>query len=57
MRSRRRCFFWALMRAALQDLKLASLTVVHAGKESFPLAKNIYALACTDLVERLQPLK
>jgi predicted AAA+ superfamily ATPase len=45
------------MRAALQDLKLASLTVVHAGKESFPLAKNIYALACTDLVERLQPLK
>jgi hypothetical protein len=45
------------MRAALQDLKLASVTVVHAGNESYPLAKDIYALACADLVERLPPLK
>jgi uncharacterized protein len=45
------------MRSALQDLKLKSLTVVHAGKDSFPLAKNIDALSCGDLVNHLQPLK
>ena len=43
------------MRVALADLKLDRLTVVHAGKESFPLAKNVRALGATDLaVERLQ---
>lgn len=45
------------MRSALQDLKLKSLTVIHAGDESFPLSEKIDALSCGDLVKRLQPLK
>jgi hypothetical protein len=43
------------MRAALHDLKLDSLTVVHAGKDSFPLARNILALSYHDLVKHLRP--
>ena len=41
------------MRSALQDLKLKSLTIVHAGRETFPLAKNVEALSWLHLVERL----
>lgn len=37
------------MRIAMQDLKLKSLTVVHAGKETFPLARNVEALSHTAL--------
>jgi hypothetical protein len=37
------------MRIAMQDLKLKSLTVVHAGRDSFPLAKNVEALSYTAL--------
>jgi len=44
------------MRSALQDLRLETLTVVHAGKQSFPMTKDIYALACADLVKRVEPL-
>jgi predicted AAA+ superfamily ATPase len=38
------------MRAALSDLKLDSLDVVHAGTETFPLAKRIRAVAASRLL-------
>jgi uncharacterized protein len=44
------------MRVAVTDLKLDSLTVVHAGKETFPLVKDIVALSCHDLVRRVTAL-
>lgn len=37
------------MRSALSDLKLKSLTVIHAGDETFPLANNIRAVAFSRL--------
>jgi hypothetical protein len=37
------------MRMACADLKLDSLDVVHAGRESFPMTENIRALAIDDL--------
>lgn len=43
------------MRSALTDLKLTSLTVVHAGRESFPLAKNVEAMSWLHLVDRVAP--
>jgi hypothetical protein len=45
------------MRSALHDLKLKSLTVVHAGTESFPLAKNVRAVAAAALVDEIKPLR
>ncbi|HEX7507255.1 MAG TPA: hypothetical protein VF550_10825 [Polyangia bacterium] len=33
------------MQVALQDLKLDSLDVIHAGRDNFPLAKNIRAVS------------
>jgi predicted AAA+ superfamily ATPase len=45
------------MRSAIHDLRLKSLTVVHAGTESFPLAKNIRAVAAAALVEEITPLQ
>ncbi|MBI4573306.1 MAG: ATP-binding protein [candidate division NC10 bacterium] len=45
------------MRAALLDLRLASLDVVHAGDRSFPLTDKIRALALSDLLDVLQPLR
>ncbi len=45
------------MRAALGDLKLDELTVVHAGAATFPLGARITAMACADLVKRLRPLR
>lgn len=44
------------MRAALSNLHLQSLTVVHAGKETYPLAKNVQALSWHHLVERIRAL-
>ena len=41
------------IRSALQDLKLKSVTLVHAGRETYPLAKNVEALSWLHLVERL----
>lgn len=32
------------MKIALKDLKLHRLDVVHAGREAFPLAKNVRAI-------------
>jgi hypothetical protein len=43
-------------RVALEDLALDRLYVVHAGKETFPLAAKTTALAATRLLEDLDPL-
>lgn len=43
------------MRSALETLGLHSLTVIHAGKDSFPLAKRVRALAANDLLDALKP--
>ena len=45
------------MRTALADLGLAELSVVHAGKQSFPLAPRIQAVALRRLVEDVKPLR
>lgn len=44
------------MRAAMQDLKLGTLYVLHAGEDSFPLAKDINALSYRQLHATLRPL-
>lgn len=41
------------MRAALIDLGLTQLDVVHAGTDSFPLAPKIRAIAAADLLKQL----
>jgi len=43
----------ASMRAAVRDLELGELIVVHAGKESFPLANRVRAIAAHRLVDDL----
>jgi predicted AAA+ superfamily ATPase len=45
------------MRSALQDLKLKSLTVVHAGRETFPLSEQVQAVAVDDLLKILKSLR
>lgn len=45
------------MRSAMTDLRLSALTLVHAGDDSFPLAKNIRALSWKAIVHELDPLK
>ncbi len=45
------------MRTACKDLKLTRLDVVHAGKETFPLARGIRALAVGHLAKELKPLR
>lgn len=44
------------MRTAITDLGLAQLHVVHAGHDSFPLAKKIQAIAMERLLEDIHPL-
>jgi predicted AAA+ superfamily ATPase len=44
------------MRSALDDLALVRLDVIHAGTETFPLAKKIRAVASTRLLTDLKPL-
>ena len=39
------------MRAAIDDLGLSRLDVIHAGEHSFPLAKRVRAVAGTRIVE------
>ncbi len=39
------------MRGALTDLKLTRLDVIHAGDKTYPLAKNIRAVAASDLLQ------
>ena len=45
----------ASMRSALSDLKLQRLQVIHAGKTSFDMAKNIRAVAISELLDELKP--
>lgn len=45
------------MRSAMNDLKLDSLTLVHAGEEIYSLAKNMRAMSWRAMVEQVQPLK
>jgi hypothetical protein len=45
------------MRSALTDLKLDSLTVVHAGQHSFPLERRVRASAFRELLSEMKPLR
>jgi predicted nucleotidyltransferase component of viral defense system len=44
------------MRSAMHDLKLNSLTVVHAGDQTFPLSKQVQAVAFRDVLNAIRPL-
>jgi len=44
------------MRSAMHDLKLKSLTVVHAGDQTFPLSKQVKAVAFRDVLNAIRPL-
>jgi len=44
------------MRSAMHDLKLNSLTVVHAGDQTFPLSPHIQAVAFRDVLNAVRPL-
>ena len=43
------------MHSALNDLKLTSLDVVHAGDRTFPLARGVRAVAAYRLLSNLTP--
>ena len=45
------------MRAAQETLRLDRLVVVHAGRRTFSLAKNVRAIAAVDLLRELKPLR
>ena len=45
------------MRQALVDLKLSSLDVVHAGADTFPMARGIRAVALSRLHQDIEPLR
>jgi predicted AAA+ superfamily ATPase len=45
------------MRSALHDLKLKSLIVVHAGNETFPLSKQVQAVAVDNLLKIVTSLR
>ena len=45
------------MRSAIRDLELRSLDVVHAGSETFPLGRNIRAVAAERILDDLRPLR
>jgi predicted AAA+ superfamily ATPase len=44
------------MRSAMHDLKLKSLTVVHAGDQTFPLSQQVQAVAFRDVLNAVRPL-
>ncbi len=44
------------MRSAMHDLKLKSLTVVHAGDQTFALSKQVQAVAFRDVLNAIRPL-
>ena len=44
------------MQVALKDLRLHSISVIHAGDDTFPLGKKIHAIALAQLTEELEPL-
>jgi hypothetical protein len=45
------------MRSALSDLKLKELYVVHAGSATFPMSRQIRAVAFQDLLDVVKPLR
>lgn len=45
------------MRSAMHDLKLKSLTVVHAGDQTFSLSKQVQAVAFRDVLNAIRPLR
>jgi len=45
------------MRAALADLKLDSLTVIHAGSDSYPLTNKIRAVAASAILKEIPVFK
>jgi predicted AAA+ superfamily ATPase len=45
------------MRNAMVDLKLKRLDLIHAGDETFPMGKNIRAIALPRLLDDLSPLR
>lgn len=47
----------ASMRAALEDLELTSLDVIHAGSDTFPLDRRIRAVAARRLLADVSPLR
>jgi predicted AAA+ superfamily ATPase len=44
------------MHVAVEDLKLNRLDVVHAGRETYPLAKRIRAVAMSRVLQDVEPL-
>jgi hypothetical protein len=57
MGSLRTVAWFVSMRSALHDLKLKSLTVVHAGNATFPLSKQVQAVTVDDLLKILKSLR
>jgi predicted AAA+ superfamily ATPase len=45
------------MRSALEDLRLTRLDVVHAGRDTFPLARRVRAVAARRILEDLKALR
>jgi uncharacterized protein len=45
------------MRHAIKDLKLNRLDVIHAGENTFPLMKNVRAVAFSCILDDIEPLK
>lgn len=45
------------MRAALADLRLSRLDVIHAGTTTFPLGAKIRAVTAHRLLEDIEPLE
>ena len=45
------------MRSALSDLKLQHVDIIHAGEMTFPMSKNIRAVALSRLLEDIKPLR
>ncbi|MBL8756206.1 MAG: hypothetical protein JNK15_23125 [Planctomycetes bacterium] len=44
------------LRIAMQDLQLDELVVLHGGKECWPMADRVRAVAAGSLVAELDPL-
>jgi hypothetical protein len=44
-------FSWCSLHSALEELKLAHSWVVHPGKESYSLAKNVHVIPLTELAQ------
>ncbi|MCY4610567.1 MAG: ATP-binding protein [Gammaproteobacteria bacterium] len=46
--------FTRSMRSALDDLQLSRIDVIHAGEESFPLARRVQAVSADRMLEEIQ---